>query len=127
MLKKLVFIFAMSIFIFLSKPSNVMGQIVSSDNNCENNISLLVNIKTPTKKESSVIVIAYQGKKESSARYSLGRLNKIKRILGDKNIVFAIGERLVTKPKVEIYINGKIELILETKNREMLRAGNCDN
>ncbi len=113
------------IFIFLSNSSNAQGQTISSDNNCENNLSLLESVRPLIEKDNRIIVIAYRGKKENSGRYSLRRLNTIKTVLGDKNIVFAIGEKLVTKPKVEIYVDGKLDLVFETKSRERLRLQLC--
>ncbi len=121
MLRKLFFIFAILIFIFLSNSSNAQGQTISSHNNCENNLSLLESIGPLIEKGNQVFVIAYRGKKENSVKYSQRRLNAIKTVLGDKNIVFAIGEKLVTKPKVEIYVDGKLDLVFETKSRERLR------
>ncbi len=122
MLRKLFFIFAILIFISLSSSQ---GQIISSHNNCENNLSLLENVRPLIEKGNRIIVIAYRGKKENSDRYSLRRLNTIKTVLGDKNIVFAIGEKLVTKPKVEIYVDGKLDLVFQTKSRERLRLQLC--
>jgi hypothetical protein len=122
MLRKLFFIFAILIFISLSSSQ---GQTISSHNNCENNLSILDNTRPLIEKGNQVFVIAYRGKKENSVKYSLRRLNAIKSVLGDKNIVFAIGEKLVTKPKVEIYIDGKLDLVFETKSRERLRLQLC--
>jgi hypothetical protein len=120
-----LFISSILIFIFLSNSSNTLGQTVSSYNNCENNLALLDSIRPLIEKDNPFIVIAYRGKKENSNKYSLRRLNTIKTVLGDKNIVFAIGEKLVTKPKVEIYVDGKLNLVFETNSREKLKVQLC--
>jgi hypothetical protein len=125
MLRNLFFIFTILIFISLSGSSKAEGQIISSDNNCENNLSLLHRTLTPTGTGNPIIIIAYRGKRENSVKYSQERLNTIKTALGSKTIVFAIGEKLVTKPKIEIYVDGKLDVVLEIKNHEKLRVQHC--
>jgi hypothetical protein len=115
------------LFLILVFSFTVSGQIVSPDNNCEENLSLLERVRTPIEKSNPLIFIAYRSKKENSIKYSLRRLHRIKTLLGDKNIVFAIGEKLVTKPRVEVYVDGKLDVVFETNNREPLRAGACGN
>ena len=127
MLRKLFFIFTILIFIFLSRLPNVLGQTISSNNNCEYNLALLDSVRSLSLKDTQIIIIAYRSKKENSVKYSLRRLHTMKIVLGDKNTVFAIGEKFVTKPRVEVYVNGNLNLIFETNNRKMLRAGSCDN
>lgn len=125
MLRKCFFIFTMLIFVLLSKSPKVNGQTISPDNNCEFNLSLLDSIRSLPLKDTQIIVIAYRSKNENSIKYSLKRLEATKIVLGDKTTVFAIGEKLVSKPKVEIYVNGKLDLVLETKSRERLRTQLC--
>jgi hypothetical protein len=125
MMKIIFLILTTSIFVLLLKPSTAVGQTIFAVNNCENNLALLENIRALPLNDTQIIVIAYRGKNENSTKYSLGSLKEIKKVLGDKRPVFAIGEKPVTKPKVEIYVNGKLDLVFEMKNREILRTQLC--
>ena len=114
-------------FVFSVLASSLYGQRILSQNYCEDNAVTFQSVSILRLEGTKIIVIARRGSKEKSNSYSESRLNIFWRILGDERGVFAIGKKSVNKPQVEIYVNGKLELIFEVKNREKLKVGNCGN
>ena len=123
--KSIVGIFA--VFILSIFSSSSFGQRILSHNYCEDNAVTFQSVSILRLEGTKLILIARRGSKEKSNSYSESRLNVFRRMLGDEGGVFAIGKKAINKPQVEIYVNGKLELIFEVKNREKLKVGNCGN
>ncbi|HRH46188.1 MAG TPA: hypothetical protein PKY82_31380 [Pyrinomonadaceae bacterium] len=129
-MKHLFKIFIVGIFVFFVfsvLASNLYGQEIAKNNNCEDNLGRFQNAIFARNEGTKIIVIARRGSKEKSNSYSESRLNVFSRLLYEKDRVFAIGKKAINRPQVEIYVNGKLELIFEVKNREKLKVGNCGN
>jgi hypothetical protein len=79
--------------------------------------------------ETKVIVISRAGAKETSQKYAMNRLEVFKTALHSLNekSVYAIGAKAKRYPQIEVYINGKLALIFETRNKQQARVGNCNN
>lgn len=118
-------VFAVFAFLFLNV--DLYGQIILSDNYCEDNAATFQSVSILMKEGTKIIVIARNGNKEKSNSYSEIRLDVFRNFLRNERGVFAIGKRAKGNPQVEIYVNGKLELIFEVKNREKLKVGNCGN
>lgn len=103
------------------------GQQVLSYNYCEDNAATFQVVSMLRIEGTKIIIIARRGSKEKSNIYSESRLNVFRRLLGDEIGVFANGKKAERNPQVEIYVNGKLELIFEVKNKERLKVGNCGN
>ncbi len=107
------------------------AQIVSTKNNCEENESLLSVYSGTSKEGTRLIFIARPGVKEKSLKYSSERLLAIKqnelRGFKENQLVFGVGIRSKANPQVEVYVNGKLELIFEVPNKQQIKVGNCQN
>jgi hypothetical protein len=130
-MKKLPIIFFLFItFVIVMNfliPIEILGQTSSPHNNCEENNSLFYQVEDLKKHGDSIIIVATQGSKEKTNLYNTKRLNVFRMFLGDDGIVFAFGVKSVIKPRVEIYVNGKLGFIFETKNKEKLKVFGCGN
>lgn len=119
------------IFCFVFIVSVMNAQIVNKHNNCEENESLISVYTARRENGSKLIFIARRGIKERGDEYSLNRLKHFKQMMllraKSTDMVFAIGEKSKSRPQVEVYINGKLELVFEAPIKQLIKVGNCQN
>ena len=111
--------------------AGVRGQIVSTGNNCEENEALVSIRSNQARPDSKIIFIARPGTAERDLVYSRQRLSVLRRLISRGTIadrlVFAVGPRSHGKPSVEMYVNGVLDVVMETPSKRALRVGNCGN
>lgn len=102
-------------------------------NNCELNVLRLHDVNAMAGREELIIVIARLGKNEQSRRFNNRRLHNVKVYLEEflgrlpKTTILAEGGRTDGKPRLELYVKGKLLDTLELEIGEDVSVGSCDN
>ena len=107
--------------------TSISSQTTSSHNYCEWNATLLDQISSAKSNDNKIIVISSRGNREKSIKYSRLRLNILRQKCGNDGVIYALGLKSAIKPKIDVYINGQLEFVFETKNYENLKAVGCGN
>lgn len=115
----------------VARASQSAKPIFSDDNNCESNKAYWDYIAIESKGDS-LILIARPGDGENARRLNRRRLHNIYtyltyiRKIPKERIVIAEGERVTGRGRVEVYLQGKLQIVFTVGRNADLRGGACE-
>jgi hypothetical protein len=128
--KFLLFVLILLAQLTVAITSSYSQTIVKWNEPCESRTAYVDAAASELVINSNILVIARLGKAENNLKYSQRRLQLIRERLDlaipTKQIVLAYAERTEGKGRVEIYVNGILEVVFETPLKGNLVVGDCD-